>query len=57
MATVIGFKRGTYYIYDEDDKVVKTHVLEGKANRGGMVEASISGLSAEPVKVYASNIA
>lgn len=29
MATVIGFKRGTYYIYDEDDKVVKTHVVEG----------------------------
>ena len=57
MATVIRFKRGTYFIYDEDDKVVKTHVVEGKANRGGMVEASISGLSAEPVKVYASNIA
>ena len=40
---------GTYFIYDEDDKVVKTHVVEGKAGRGGMVEASISGLSAEPV--------
>ena len=57
MASTIGFKRAKFFIYDKADKVVKTHVVEGKANQGGTVEASISGLSAESVKVYASNVA
>lgn len=57
MASTIGFKKAKFFIYDKDDKVVNTHVVEGKANRGGTVEASISGLSAEAVKVYASNVA
>ena len=57
MASTIGFKRAKFFIYDKDDTVVNTHVVEGKANRGGTVEASISGLSAEAVKVYASNVA
>lgn len=57
MASTIGFKRAKFFIYDEQDKVVNTHVVEGKANKGGTTEASISGLSAEAVKVYASNVA
>ena len=57
MASTIGFKKAKFFIYDQEDKVVNTHVVEGRANRGGTVEASISGLSAEAVKVYASNVA
>ena len=57
MASTIGFKRATFFIYDKDDKVEDTYVVEGKANKGGTTEASISGLSAEAVKVYASNVA
>ena len=57
MASTIGFKRAKFFIYDKDDNVENTHVVEGKANKGGTVEASISGLSAEAVKVYASNLA
>lgn len=57
MASTIGFKRAKFFIYDKEDKVEETHVVEGKANKGGTTEASISGLSAEAVKVYASNVA
>jgi len=57
MASTIGFKRATFFIYDKDDQVEDTYVVEGKANKGGTTEASISGLSAEAVKVYASNVA
>ena len=57
MASTIGFKRATFFIYDKDDQVEDTYVAEGKANKGGTTEASISGLSAEAVKVYASNVA
>lgn len=56
MATTIGFKRATFFIYDKDDNVKKTYVVEGKNNEGGTVTASVSGLSAEAVKTYASNI-
>src|SRR5699024_4940977 len=56
MASTICFKKEKFFIYDKDDAVVNTHVEEGKANRGGTVEASISGLSAEDVKVYESNV-
>ena len=49
MPSTIGFKKAKFFIYDKDDAVVNTHVVEGKANRGGTVEASISGLSAEAV--------
>lgn len=63
MATTIGFKRASFYIYDEKDAINskvnsgKPYVVEGAANQGGTVEASISGLSAESKKTYASNIA
>ena len=49
MASTIGFKKAKFFIYDSADKVENTHVVEGKANKGGTVEASISGLSAEAV--------
>lgn len=35
MATTIGFKRATFFIYDKDDNVKKTYVVEGKNNEGG----------------------
>ena len=57
MATTIGFRRAEFFIFDRDDEVTSTYMVEGKANKGGTVEASISGLSAEAVKVYASNLA
>lgn len=57
MATTIGFRRAEFFIFDKQDKVTDTYMVEGKANKGGTVEASISGLSAEAVKVYASNLA
>ena len=37
MASTIGFKRAKFFIYDEQDKVTKTHVVECKANKGGIV--------------------
>lgn len=49
MASTIGFKKAKFFIYDKDDKVENTHVVEGKSNSGGTTEASISGLSAEAV--------
>ena len=56
MTSTIGFKRATFFEFDKDDKVVDNYVVEGKSNKGGTVEASISGLSAEATKVYASNV-
>ena len=53
MASTIGFKRATFFIYDKEDKVESKHVVEGKANRGGTTEASISGLTAEAVNFAA----
>lgn len=29
MASTIGFKRAKFFIYDKDDKVENTHVVEG----------------------------
>lgn len=29
MASTIGFKRAKFFIYDKEDKVTKTHVVEG----------------------------
>lgn len=29
MASTIGFKRAEFFIYDQQDKVEKTHVVEG----------------------------
>lgn len=29
MASTIGFKRAKFFIYDKDDVVVNTHVVEG----------------------------
>jgi len=43
-------------VYGDDDKVKDTFVVEGNSNEGGTVSASISGLSAESTKTYASNI-
>lgn len=57
MAGTVGFKRATFFEYDKDGATVSRIVVEGKQNQGGTVEASISGLSAEAVKVYASDIA
>lgn len=65
MATTIGFKRASFYIYNAKDEIdtnihkdnKKPFVVEGAANQGGTVEASISGLSAESKKTYASNVA
>ena len=56
MATTIGFKRATIFVYNDDDTVKNTFVVEGNSNEGGTVSASISGLSAESTKTYASNI-
>lgn len=56
--SLIGFKRLTIGVHDKlTGKITETHVIEGKENEGGTVSASISGLSAEAIKVYASNIA
>lgn len=57
MAGTVGFKRAKFFIYDKADKVVQTQVVEGRAGLGGTTEATISGLSAESVKVYASDVA
>lgn len=37
MASTIGFKRATFFIYDKDDQVEDSYVVEGKANKGGIV--------------------
>lgn len=37
MASTIGFKRSKVFVYDKDDQVTKTHTIEGKANKGGIV--------------------
>lgn len=43
MATTIGFKRASFYIYNAKDEIDKTvnsgnpYVVEGAANKGGIV--------------------
>ncbi|WP_150284161.1 major tail protein [Rummeliibacillus sp. TYF-LIM-RU47] len=55
----VGFKRGTFAVLDAAGQVVpdKVFIIEGKPGKGGMVEASISGISPDSIKVYASNTA
>ncbi|EUJ59555.1 major tail protein [Listeria fleischmannii] len=57
MAITVGLKRATIKTLDENGKVTtKSFTIEGKQNEGGMVEASISGISAEASKVFASDV-
>ena len=35
MATTIGFKRATIFVYNDDDSVKDTFVVEGNSNEGG----------------------
>lgn len=54
----VGFKRLTIQPLDKDFKPDgEPIIIEGKQDEGGMVTADISGLSKEPTKVSASNIA
>jgi len=58
MSILIGFKRARIQpLKDDGTKNGAEIVIEGNQSEGGVLEANISGLSAEPVKVYASNIA
>lgn len=59
MSIKVGFKRGTFAILDATGQVVpdKVFVVEGKAGKGGMTEANISGISPESIKKFASNVA
>lgn len=55
MPALVGFKRMTIQVLDGEDK--KTFVVEGKQDKGAMQTAKISGLSADTVKTYGSNVA
>ena len=56
--TQIGFKRLKIGVHDKvTGEIAEIAVVEGKTGEGGTVSAEISGLSSEPVKVYASNVA
>ncbi|MGE6379772.1 major tail protein [Peribacillus muralis] len=58
MGIRVGFKRGTFVVLDKNGKATKdVFVVEGKANKGGTTEATISGISPESIKVHASNVA
>lgn len=55
---LIGFKRIKIQPFDaEGTPVGDLIVLEGNENEGATQEATISGLSAEPVMIYGSNVA
>lgn len=55
---LIGFKRLKVQVFDSAGAASgEPIVIEGKQNAGATQEATISGLSAEPVKVYGSNVA
>ncbi len=57
--TAVGFKRLRIGVHTETNKVTpeKIYVVEGKQDEGATVSAEITGLSAEPLKVYGSDIA
>lgn len=58
MNILIGFKRAKIQPLNSDGTAEgEVIVLEGTQNEGATQEANISGLSAEPVKVYGSNVA
>ncbi|MDN6491159.1 MAG: phage tail protein [Leuconostoc sp.] len=50
---LIGAKRLRIQISGEEE----IYVVEGKESEGGVISAEIEGLSKEPTKVYASNVA
>ena len=55
--TLVGFKRAKIQVYDKDWKPVETpFVVQGDPDKGATTEASISGLSKEPVTVPGSNV-
>lgn len=54
--TLVGFKRATIGILDDDGNTTKTYVVEGKSNKGATTTAEITGLSKEATKVYGSDI-
>lgn len=54
---LVGFKKATIDVFDKDGQVVKQIVIQGKQDEGATTSAEITGLSAEPVKVYGSDIA
>lgn len=55
--TAVGFRRLKIGVHDKvTGEIEKIQVVEGKQDKGGTVSAEISGLSSEPVKVYASNV-
>lgn len=55
--TLVGFKRATIGVFDETGKIITKHVIEGKTNEGATTEAEITGLAAETVKGYGSDVA
>ncbi|PJN91406.1 major tail protein [Bacillus sp. mrc49] len=58
MGIRVGFKRATVGVLDVNGKVTKdVFVIEGKTNKGGTKEATISGISPESIKSFASNVA
>lgn len=59
MASKFGFKRLTIRILDKAEPTLETNVfvIEGKDGKGATQTAKLSGLSAEPVKTYGSDIA
>lgn len=58
MAITVGFKRSTVGVFDSEGiSTEKIYTIEGKQNKGGTIEASISGISPEAIKVFASDIA
>lgn len=55
---LIGFKRLKVQVFDEEGAPSgEPIVIEGKQDEGATQEATISGLSAEPTKIYGSNVA
>lgn len=56
MPALVGFKRMTINVLDGGANK-KAFVVEGKQDEGAMQTAKISGLSADTVKTYGSNVA
>ena len=59
MAAKFGFKRLTIRVLDGSDPTPDENVfvIEGKQDKGATQTAKISGLSADPIKTYGSDIA
>lgn len=54
--TLVGFKRMTIGIHDENGLVTDKYVVEGKQDEGATTTANITGLAAEAVRVSGSDI-